>query len=208
MLRINVQLAEKAHSVKWTRYLLSDIAPKLRQFQPFLAFRRPTPPQVLPERPANFNPLQWLLDPDKGKSQVDRILAELVRAEAHEQDVWLKDDYRQAFVIVSLAERGNPIPFITSSYICYGLHPDKVWPSLVARRKADCGKLYPVLFDQNDIRKPGPTEAELSMWAKDRKVTPEDERPEQFETPDASLSNPSPKKPVQSETRSRRKNVA
>jgi hypothetical protein len=87
-------------------------------------------------------PLQWILDPEKEKSKTNRVLAALVRAEAHEPDVWLRDDIRQAFIAVSLAGQGDPQPVVTASYRMYGLHPDKVWPAIVARRKALLGNEY------------------------------------------------------------------
>ena len=84
-------------------------------------------------------PLEWLLNPDKERSQVDRILARLMQAEAHETDVWLRDDYRQAFITVSFAAKGSAIPFVEASYLMYGLHPDKLYPAILARRAALLG---------------------------------------------------------------------
>lgn len=75
-----------------------------------------------------------------------RILIYLEWAEAHESDRWLQDDYRQAWIVVLLADRGLPFPFVTASYIMYGLHPNKLWPAIMARRRAKLGPLYSQFF--------------------------------------------------------------
>jgi hypothetical protein len=87
--------------------------------------------------------LEWILNPSKnGKDWTERILARLIQAEAHEVNPHLRDDYRQAFITLSLARDGSPIPFVEASYRVIGLHPDKVWPSILARRKALLGPEY------------------------------------------------------------------
>ena len=88
---------------------------------------------------AGASPLDWILQPEKKRTPTDRILARLVQAEAHEPDLWLRDDYRQAFITVTLASRGNTMPFVVASYQMYGLHPDKVYSAILARRKALLG---------------------------------------------------------------------
>lgn len=84
-------------------------------------------------------PLEWLLNPAKGKAPSDRILARLVVFEAREPNPHLRDDYRQAFITVSFAAKGHPYPFVEASYVMYGLHPDKLYPSILARRSALLG---------------------------------------------------------------------
>src|SRR5262249_44486234 len=86
--------------------------------------------------------LDWLLNPSKGKTLADRVMARLIQAEAHETNSHLRDDYRQAFICLSLAKRGNTEPFVVSSYQIYGLHPDKVWPAIMAKRAAKLGKEF------------------------------------------------------------------
>ena len=71
-----------------------------------------------------------------------RILDRLWEAETSEPDVHLRQDYRQAWICVSLASRGEPEPFITSSYRIYGSHPNKVWPQILANRKAKLGSEF------------------------------------------------------------------
>jgi hypothetical protein len=83
-----------------------------------------------------------------------RILDRLWEAEKSEPDVHLRSDYRQAFICVSLASRGEPQPFITSSYRIFGVHPDNVWPEIMAKRKAKLGKEFPDWFDQAGNLKP------------------------------------------------------
>jgi hypothetical protein len=96
--------------------------------------------------------LQWLLNPEKDKKFPERVLARLIQSEAHEPDVWLRDDYRQAFITLTLALKGNTMPFVVASYEMYGLHPDKVFPAIVARRKANLGREYRKFYDVNDNR--------------------------------------------------------
>ena len=115
----------------------------------------------------NLLPLEWLLQPRKAASLadarlplneaqtdviVDRILARLVQAEAHEPHVWLRDDYRQSFITIALAAKGSALPFVEASYRMYGPHPDKLWPAIVARRKAQLGAEYSNFYDANDNR--------------------------------------------------------
>lgn len=93
-------------------------------------------------QPSNFSPslelktspLAWILDPAKKKSFTDRVLARLIQSEAHEVNPHLRDDYRQSFITLSLAAAGSPIPFVEASYRMYGVHPDKLWPKIVAHR--------------------------------------------------------------------------
>jgi hypothetical protein len=133
---------------KGSRYLLSDIGRAL--LASILLFTNAGQPEVLPPAiihqlspaPAESKslPTERSLEPDAQGSYTERVLARLKQSAARESDVWLQDDYRQAYVCVSLAERGNPIPFIESSYICLGLHPAKVWPAILARREALLGR--------------------------------------------------------------------
>jgi hypothetical protein len=83
-----------------------------------------------------------------------RILDRLQKAELSEPNIWYRQDYRQAFICVSLARRCEPQPFITSSYRIYGLHPSKVWPMIMAKRKARLGKEFADWYDQAGNWKP------------------------------------------------------
>lgn len=83
-----------------------------------------------------------------------RILDRLEKAELSEPDIWFRQDYRQAFICVSLASRGEPQPFVESSYRIYGKHPGKVWPHILATRKAKLGKEFPDWYDAAGNRKP------------------------------------------------------
>lgn len=71
-----------------------------------------------------------------------RILEYLEWAERDEQDVWLCDDIRQAYITVKLADLGDPHPFVTASYSMYGLPPEQLYPHILARRRAKLGKFY------------------------------------------------------------------
>lgn len=92
---------------------------------------------------SHSSPLDWLFGP-KDKSFSDRVMARLIQAEAHEINVHLREDYRQAFMTVTLAAKGNTMPFVVASYQMYGVHPDKVWPKIVARHNAILGRPIPI----------------------------------------------------------------
>jgi hypothetical protein len=96
-------------------------------------------------------PLDWLLGP-KSASFTDRVLARLIQSEAHEADIWLRDDYRQAFITVSLAAQGSPIPFVEASYRMYGLHPDRLYPAILARRGSLLGRSSVIPFPKKFVR--------------------------------------------------------
>ena len=71
-----------------------------------------------------------------------RILSRLERAETREPNPHFQDDYRIAWITVVRASRGERIPHVSATYAVLGLDPDKVWPAIVARRKALLGPLY------------------------------------------------------------------
>jgi len=106
--------------------------------QPFLVSRITASPEVIAPYSSAL-PLDWILDPNKGSSSADRVLARLIQAEAHESDPWYRDDCRQAFIVLSLALKGESQPFVSASYRMYGLHPDKLYPAILARREALLG---------------------------------------------------------------------
>jgi hypothetical protein len=83
-----------------------------------------------------------------------RILARLEYAEAHESNPHLQDDYRIAWITVLYAARGEPQPQVAATYAVLGLHPDKVWPAIVARRKAMLGADYDKFFAEHPPKKP------------------------------------------------------
>src|SRR5260370_791147 len=82
-----------------------------------------------------------------------RIIARLVQAEVCEHDPHYCDDLRIARLTVSYAASGEAklcTPHVLASYMVLGLHPDKVWSKIVAQRKAEIGRDYPLYFDEND----------------------------------------------------------
>lgn len=79
---------------------------------------------------------------------VRRILSHLCAAEAQEPNAWLRDDLRIARLILAHASRGDAVyctPHVLASYEVLGLHPEKVWPAIEARRLALLGPLYEVV---------------------------------------------------------------
>lgn len=83
-----------------------------------------------------------------------RILDRLEKAELAEPDVGFRQDYRQVFICVPLASRGEPQPFIESGYRIYGSHPDDVWPKIMAQRKAKLGWEFDLWYFENGTTKP------------------------------------------------------
>jgi hypothetical protein len=68
-----------------------------------------------------------------------RILSRLASAQALEPDPWMRDDLEIAHRTTLYAARGDAVgcaPHVLASYEVLGLHPDKVWPAIVARRIA------------------------------------------------------------------------
>jgi hypothetical protein len=81
-----------------------------------------------------------------GASLVERVLAELERAEAREVNPHFRDDIRIAWITVLRAARGEPSPHVSATYTVLGLHPDRAWFAIVERRKALLGSLYEEWF--------------------------------------------------------------
>lgn len=71
-----------------------------------------------------------------------RILARLEAAEAKEINPHFQDDIRIAWITVLYAAQELPIPHVQASYRVLGLHPERVWPAIVERRKALLGRCY------------------------------------------------------------------
>jgi len=71
-----------------------------------------------------------------------RVLSRLECAELSELNPHLRDDLRIAWIVTLYAAEGNPQPLVSASYRVLGMHPDKVWPWIVAWRKAKLGPLY------------------------------------------------------------------
>lgn len=68
-----------------------------------------------------------------------RVLSRLAQAEACELNPHYRDDLRIARLTVAYAASGEAVlcsPDVLASYVVLGLHPQKVWPAIQARRKA------------------------------------------------------------------------
>lgn len=75
-----------------------------------------------------------------------RVLSRLEDAEAHEVNPHLQTDYRISWITVLRASRGELAAHRSATYAVLGVHPDKVWPAIVARRRAQLGPLYEAFF--------------------------------------------------------------
>lgn len=84
--------------------------------------------------------------PSASAALSDRVLARLEEAERKECDPWARDDIRIAWITVSLAALGRDNAHVVATYQVLGIHPDKVWDSIVARRKAVLGANYDDFF--------------------------------------------------------------
>lgn len=83
-----------------------------------------------------------------GHSLTSRVLARLEQAEDREINPHFQDDYRIAWITVRRASRGALKAYIAATYAVLGLHPDKVWPAIVERRKALLGADYPRFYPE------------------------------------------------------------
>lgn len=94
--------------------------------------------------------------PQRGlPSLARRVLFRLERAEEGESNPHLRDDYRIAWITLLNAARGYSRPHISAWYTVLGLHPDKVWPAMVERRKALLGQRYSSFYGEGVLaRKP------------------------------------------------------
>jgi len=103
---------------------------------------------------------------DARVSLADRVVVYLVKAEAKEPDAWYRDDYRIARLTVGFARRGSRIPHVEASYRVLGLHPEKVWPSILRNRELILGALYEQVSGGKLPPKKPPTEVGWPLAAK------------------------------------------
>ncbi len=83
----------------------------------------------------------------------DRIVAYLLKAESKEPDAHIRDDIHIARMTVAKAALGEKHPFRDACLEYLGLLPEKVWPKIVERRKAQLGNCYSLFYDENDLRR-------------------------------------------------------
>jgi hypothetical protein len=84
----------------------------------------------------------------------ERVLARLEQSKLNEPNAHLRDDVHIAYLIVLYSARGDAT-YCTAhelaSYTALQLHPDAVWPWVVATRRAKLGALYDALYDENGL---------------------------------------------------------
>jgi len=76
--------------------------------------------------------LLWLLV--SGNQKTESILAFLAQQEDLEPNAWFRDDIRIAWITTLWAALGYSHPHVDACYAVLGLHPDKVYPAILARR--------------------------------------------------------------------------
>lgn len=84
-------------------------------------------------------------------SLTERILARLAERELEEADPWLRDDLRIAWITVLNASRGEDHPHFWATYTVLRMHPDQVWPAIVAQRRAALGAHYEEFFGAEEL---------------------------------------------------------
>jgi hypothetical protein len=99
-----------------------------------------------------------------------RVVKRLTQAEACEPNPHYRDDLQIARLTVHYAATGEAVlcpPHVLASYAVLGLHPEKVWPAIEARRKALLGPLLEVLDAPQLRRETPPKKAAQSvkLWA-------------------------------------------
>jgi hypothetical protein len=88
---------------------------------------------------------------------VRRILSRLSAAKSQEPDLWIRDDIeiaRLTLLHAALGDSGCCPPHVLASYEVLGLHPGKVWPKILERRKALMGPLYKELWSEPPKKPP------------------------------------------------------
>jgi hypothetical protein len=83
-----------------------------------------------------------------------RVLLRLEQSEKTEIDPHFRDDIRIAWITTLFAARGETEPHVAATYRVLGMHPEKVWPAIVARRKAMLGTEYENFFEASGPKKP------------------------------------------------------
>jgi len=93
----------------------------------------------------------------------ERVIARLAQAEVLESNPHYRDDLRIARLTVAYAASGEALlcsPHVLASYMVLGLHPEKVWPAIEARRKMLCGR-------ESDAPPKKPAQS-VKLWAEKR----------------------------------------
>lgn len=101
----------------------------------------------------NSLPLEWILSEKQRPSLGDRLVADLVRQEAHETDPHKRADLRIAQITILKALRGSGQAFDEATLAVLHCHADEVWPRIVQNRKDKLGQEYYEWFDgQGNLR--------------------------------------------------------
>ena len=87
-------------------------------------------------------------------SITDRVIEHLARMEMREPNAHLRDDYRQARLIMAYARDHSPMPVIEASYKLFGVHPDCVWQRISAMQKAILKEEHGQWFDDSGNLRP------------------------------------------------------
>lgn len=98
----------------------------------------------------------------------ERVLVRLEAAENAEVNPHFRDDIRIAWITVLYADRGYQQPHIAATYAVLGLHPDKVWASIEARRHAQLGREYEKFFGEAALSPRKPVQSVRVLWRRGR----------------------------------------
>jgi hypothetical protein len=108
----------------------------------FLFF--PLPPKVAFPIQATNGITSVALPQERRLESIEHVLTHLEKAERKESNAWFRDDYRIAWIAIFTADIKGEFDngwdaLVSASYRVIGLHPDKVWPAILARREALLG---------------------------------------------------------------------
>jgi hypothetical protein len=105
---------------------------------------------------ANFLPLDWVLNPDKGTGLSERVMARLLLVEAKSGDHDHKLAYRLAWHIVLHCMKGDAhecSPVTLAYYSVVGCHQDQYYGRVMIRRAAMFGDANRLLFPKPSPKK-------------------------------------------------------
>ncbi len=113
-------------------------------------------PAIVTADQVNRLPLDWILNPRKGLSLSERVLARLIQSEAHEAQASFRDDIRIAWLTVMHCAKGDAVEcsaHVLATYQVLGCHPDVVYDRMMIRRAAAFGtEINRVKFPKKSAR--------------------------------------------------------
>lgn len=104
------------------------------------------------------------------RSLVERILRRIWQAELAETNPHRRDDLRIAWITVRYAAQEYAQPHVAASYAVLGLHPNKVWPAIVARRTKLLGSYYALFYPDLSLPPKKPARGEKGARSNEARI--------------------------------------